>query len=399
MNNIENIIKEDKELKELRPYKDLSSFLQHSFSIENINEFKEYLRYELSNTWCDKILISPIDFAYATTFARLRNLTEEPTQDIVEIFAIIRWMYNNKPIALENSDTYNDFIAKDKRCFLKNKSEQDTKSELKLLTKSLKLDLNKFKIIIGLIEVFPSYSLAILKMWKLVNTVRSDILKIELFRLFKSDEMINAIQILMERFMFNDIKSSELKIEADTANFGFHDFLLNTLSAHSTNTLKTINIIEYSEKVDIEILREENKQLKEKYKQLEKEQYQKIIKEPKENPELRQEEVEVEVNKTYSIDFELSLKQMEDILNGSKFLLLKAEEVDISNILNSVRIENISSVKDDVLKQYYDAVIILIKSIAHSDVARIKSAIGETPIIYTTRTNRRLIIEDIYNQY
>lgn len=387
-----------------RLFKGLFSVYSHFLDILSNNspqlpDLVEELKIAISPRAVEEINLTSADLSYVTLLAR-DLAKEEDTAKLVQLFAMMRWLYRNDRKVLEDSTLYRKqsrFI----RTSVIMESEVYTNEKLRLALKSIDAEPKLMQDILDKANLLPTYKEVIISLWTVVRNLKSLEQTRRIARVFKSEEFCCVIQAIFDKFCSVDFLN-DFRVSVDhTALQDTLILLLVEMSKDHTENIKDLLLdIQVTTNCPIEELESINKELKSRYKELKSIRYAEESKARKEaENDLSPEINEVVNEKVYKIDFGLSLQQKKDLLSTSKFLLLKSDDIKIVPVMDNVRIESIFSVANEILKDDYDAVVVLTKNIGHKHTDRVKAQIGTTPLIYTNHTNRRLIVEDIYNQF
>ena len=385
-----------------KQFKGLFSVYTHFFNILEKDEQKiarllNEIQAEIASTSCTELMLTNADTLYAILLVHdiLKKQKLEETKTYIHLFAMLKWVYKNNRKVLEDSRLYKE-LSKSSRNSVVIESEIYTHEKIRLILKSIDTEPKFIESMLEKVKLLPSYRNVIISLWGILRNIKGDEQKRQIGKLFKSEEMCCIIQTIFDKFcsvdIFNDFHMSIDQEGVINTIITLLEGITEDLSKYVTDLEVEIKpATEYSHKQLTTI----NKDLKSRYKAI------RILKHQESKANIQLEiELEAEVNeKIYKVDFGLSIQEKKDLLATSRFLLLKSDDITIVPIMNNVRAESIYSVSSETLKSDYDAIIVLTKNVAHSDVFRIKASIGNTPLIYTSRTNRRLIIEDIYNQF
>jgi hypothetical protein len=350
---------------------------------------------------CEKLELTSIDVSFVFILSRelLSKGLEEDMHSYVNLLASLKWLYKNDRKFFENSSLYNE-LSRSSRDTVVVESARYTYEKLRFSLKSIDAESKFLQEILDKSLILPSYRMVIVSLWGIIRNIKIDSRRRYFVKLLRTEEATCVIQCLFDKFYSFDLLKG-LKVEVNTEGvIQMISLLVMSLSEDFSSFMKdleveAVSLTQYSQ----EELENINSELKNHYKELKISKHQEEVEsQSSETGSLA--DIEEEVNeKLYTIDFGLSYQQKKELLATSKFLLLKSDDIVITSVMDNVRVESISSVANETLKGDYDAIVILTKKIWHADSFRIKSLIGQTPLIYTNRTNRRLIVEDMYNQF
>lgn len=373
--------------------------------ISNINDsnYSEILSSMLSSIEISKlnnVIVDNIDIAYcnmltqATTCEELKNLSS-----MIEFYITARILYIGGTL-YENREI--ERLKRVNNVTVVLESDETTLNEMKFILKYLNIEFNEFVSLLKKSNILPHYKQIIADIYTVHRDLRYEDSKIRFRKVMKSNKTLEMIHALLSRAYKIDITNiAQLMnptVDIEACQMVMIGFILDLNSDYSESirdiTIKVDNIEEYEQ---------QERLLKKEYKDSKKIEYieqVELVDKTKSNlldTNIEDELVNEEVN---IIPFNLDYQAKKRILNTEKFLLLKSDDMKIDNkILSNIRVENINSVSDEVLKGLYSAVIVNTKSISHASMYRVKSIIGDTKLIYTTRTNKRVLIEDIFSKF
>lgn len=393
----------------------LYTFYEHYFNIldkgvESITPLLNELSLALSDSSVDRLTVSNLELSYLRILVGglIGEDTPESLKPFVQLFAVTKWLYVNDKKSLTDSSLYMR-LSRSTRSSVVLESHADTNSKLRLVLRAIDSEPAFITTMLEKVRLLPSYRAVMVTLWGVFRTIKGSDAKRRISKVLKSEEMCAIIQSIFSKFCHVSIEDILNRRGMEVDHEGVITaitFLLLNMTDDNSEYIHDISVeLRGKTGLSFEELHALNKDLRSQYKQLriQKHQddrldneatiYDQIAVVPTDNLE------DLINSTTYSIDFGLSLQQKKELLSTAKFLLLKSEDVQIVPVMDNVRTESISTVAPEILKGDYDAIIILTKGIYHKEVFRVRSLCGGTPILFTSRTNRKLIIEDIYNQF
>jgi hypothetical protein len=387
-----------------RKFKGLFSIYSHFFNMLDNNSPNRSgliaeLKTAISSCAVEELSLTNVDLSYVTLLSKDLGDTDS-IGELVQLFAMMKWLYRNNRKILEDSKLYHN-MSRSTRSSVVMESEDYTHQKLRLALKSIDSEPKLLQDIFDKAMLLPTYKEVIVSLWTIVRNMKSAEQTRTITRVLKSEEFCCVIQALFDKFCDVDIFNNfSISIDHEAVQSALARLIIEMIEDHSDYVKDLIVDIQVSTICSLEELESVNKDLKIKYKDLKSLRYQEESKVRKEVEDSLPSEIEQAINeKVYRIDFGLSLQQKKDLLSTSKFLLLKSDDIKIVPVMDNVRMESVDTVANETLKGDYDAVVIITKNIWHKHSERVKALIGSTPLIYTHHTNRRLIIEDIYNQF
>lgn len=387
-----------------RKFKGLFSIYSHFFNMMDnhsnlLPQLTDELKRAVSSAYVDQLDLPNVDLSYVALLVKDLG-EEENASTYVQLFAMMKWLYRNNRLVLENSKIYNQ-LSRGNRSTIIMESEDYTHEKLRLALKSIDSDPRLLEDVFSKANLLHTYKEVIVSIWTIVRNLKSAEKSRQLTRVLKSEEFCCIVQTLFDKFCDVDIFNNfSISIDHEAVHVTLARLLVEMSEDHSSYVKDLILDIQVNTSCPIEELEAVNKELKERYKNLKAAKYEEESKSRKEAKDSLPEEIqEVVSEKVYRIDFGLTHQQKVDLLSTAKFLFLKSELSIINHVMDNVRIEVINNVPSEVLKMDFDAVVVQTKGIWHKHSERVKALAGSTPVIYTHHTNKKLIIEDIYNQF
>lgn len=343
------------------------------------------------------VTIDNVDIAFCKILTQATSCT-----DLKELSNMIEFYTVSKILHSSNSLYSNNIIQRLRQInnvTVTFESDESTLNEMKFILKYLNIEFKEFVSLLNKSNTLPHYKQILADIYTIHRDLRYEDSKLRFRTVIKSEKTLEIIHAILSRAYEIDI--------TDIANFGTPTIDIEGCQMVVFNFILDLNH-DYSDSIqdiiinaeDLDRYVQEERDLKKEYKNTKKSLYaenEQVETSSEKSEDLL--ELQVEENPVL-IPFDLDYQSKKRILNTEKFLLLKSDTINIdSKILSNIKVVNIDSVSEEVLKGLYSAVIVNTKNISHASMYRVKSLIGNTKLIYTTKTNKRVLIEDIFSKF